>query len=279
MVSTGTETLVALGMAATSGTDTGVEYVEGDFRFPIKYGYSLSGIDPEGSLVHCHHPHQELVWLREEDIYRVPANVSPTRAALLSNMETVLNAIWDAGDPFESDIVVCGFGNLGALLANTLRLWKGVKPIIVEVDVARRSHAISLGFSTVDPIESRVPCKLIFDTSGCERGLQFCIDTAELDGTVVTLSWFGRRTVTLKLGENFHRNRVRLISSQVSNIPSHLSASITKLKRKEIAAELLTDISYDYLIADPVPFEKAPDLFKALRDGVTSSKPIWILEY
>lgn len=279
MISIGTERLVATGGAAPASRDTGLAYTQGDFGLPIKYGYSLVGHTADGALVHCLHPHQSTAYVRPQHLYALPAGFDPKRAALLSNMETVLNAIWDAGTDLPASVTICGFGNVGALLANTLRLHRSIDATIVETNPWRRKQAQSMGFECCAPENNLDSTAVIFHSSGTQDGLQYCLDSVALNGTVVELSWYGTEPVSLHLGGNFHWNRVRLVSSQVSSIPPTVSDNIDHKKRKDIAAELLSDTSYDALITKLIPFNESPAFFERLRSDSRGDGLIWLIEY
>jgi threonine dehydrogenase-like Zn-dependent dehydrogenase len=251
----------------------------GDFGLPIKYGYSLVGHAADGALVHCLHPHQSTAYALAEDLYILPAGIDPKRAALLSNMEAVLNAIWDAGTDLPASVMICGFGNIGALLANTLRLHANIDAIIIETEQWRRKQARSMDFECCAPENNLDSSSVIFHTSGTQDGLQFCLDSVAVDGTVVELSWYGTKAVSLQLGGNFHWNRVRLLSTQVSSIPPSVRAKIDYKKRNDIAAELLSDNSYDALITQLIPFDESPSFFDGLRSAVPNDGLIWLIEY
>ncbi|MDH3613216.1 MAG: zinc-binding alcohol dehydrogenase [Gammaproteobacteria bacterium] len=279
MVSTGTERLVATGRAALAGAALDAPYVEGDFGFPIKYGYSLVGRDYSGNIVHCLHPHQSVAYVHADDLYTLPESVSPRRAALLSNMETVVMATWDVRLDDHQDVMLCGFGNIGALLANTLRLDKQLSPVIVETDKWRRDKAGALGFEAIAPEQYSGTHARIIDSSCSAAGLQFCIDHCAPDGIIVELSWYGVDPLNVNLGGAFHRNRVQLLSSQVSTIPAHLQGRETSASRKDIASDLLADASFDELITNEVAFADSPAFFDALRDGRQGDGLIWLITY
>ena len=279
MISTGTERLVALGQAAAPGQPLDAPYASGDYGFPIKYGYSLVGDDDSGRLVHCLHPHQDIAFVQARDLFQVPATVPPRRAALLSNMVTVLNAAWDADIEPGMDVLLCGFGNIGALLANTLRLQHALQPVVVETDAWRRDKARELGFEACAPGDLGTSFARVVHSTCTEAGLQYCIDRAAPDGIVVELSWYGTAPVTIELGGAFHRNRVTIRSSQVTTIPPAVRATVTQETRKQAAAELLTDESFDALITNEISFRDSPAFFAALRAGRHGDGLIWMIRY
>src|SRR5262245_65604132 len=95
----------------------------GDFPFPVKYGYINVGRvesgprDLVGQTVFTLHPHQNLFTVAADAIVPVPKNVPPARAVLAANMETSLNALWDAAPGPADRIAVVGAGVVGALVA------------------------------------------------------------------------------------------------------------------------------------------------------------------
>lgn len=283
MVSTGTERLVASGQLDGSFQDKmQVQHQQGDFTLPIKYGYSLVGYTPQRRLVHLMHPHQNIAFASAEQLFEVPADVSPQAATLISNMETVVNALWDAELFFSASamqqqrVAIVGFGNIGALLAVTLRKCLGVAPIIVEADDWRSQKAMALGFEVSR--DSDTNFNLLFHSTGQEVGLQWCLNNAQTEGVIVDLSWYGSQALHLELGREFHYQRLRLVSSQVSQIPGHKSQE-SYLTRKQYCAQLLADPIYLQLISHVIPFTEAPEFFMQLRHRQLPDGLIWLLAY
>src|SRR5262249_15613186 len=102
-ISRGTEALVAAGRVPESEyARMRAPFMDGDFPFPVKYGYSTVGqveAGPDhlrGRTVFALHPHQTLFDLHADAAAPVPPDVPSARAVLAANMETALNAIWDA---------------------------------------------------------------------------------------------------------------------------------------------------------------------------------------
>ena len=103
-ISRGTERLVAAG-AVPPGEYTRMRapHQEGDFPFPVKYGYAAVGVVEAGpdALLGRHvfslYPHQSRFHVSAEAVVSLPDDVPAARAVLAANAETALNAIWDAG--------------------------------------------------------------------------------------------------------------------------------------------------------------------------------------
>lgn len=268
MVSLGTERLVATGQVpASTWPYMEVPYQDGDFSFPIKYGYSLVARVEKGPIqllgkeVHLMHPHQDICIVAEEAVFPLPGDVPPARATLASNMETAVNAIWDARLKPGSRVLIVGFGMIGALLAGCLRKEPGREFFVLETDPRRKKLAESLGLKC---LSEENQFDIVFHTSATASGLQSAIDLAGFEGKVIELSWYGERSVELNLGASFHHQRKVIQSSQVSHIPTHVPEMDFR-KRKEIVFEILQDAWFDGLLEEAIPFEKLPDFFGKLR--------------
>jgi len=102
-ISRGTEALVLGGRVPESEFDRmRAPFMAGQFPYPVKYGYAAvgrveSGADAlRGKTVFSLHPHQSAFNIPASAAIEVPASVPPLRAVLAANMETALNAVWDA---------------------------------------------------------------------------------------------------------------------------------------------------------------------------------------
>jgi len=247
-----------------------VPYMEGDFSFPVKYGYSLVGrvvesddADLTGRTVHLLHPHQDALVARNEDLFVVDASIPAARATLASNLETAVTAVWDSGVTLGQRCLVVGFGIIGSLVARLLSRLPGVKPVVVDSDASQRALAAELGFVAppAGDVEGEFDCA--FHASGSGAGLQRCLDRVGFEGRVLELSWYGTRTVQLELGGSFHRDRKAVIASQVSTIPSHLRGRWTYRRRKELVFELLRDPAFDRHITETLAFTDLPNYYQS----------------
>ena len=283
LVSTGTERLVAMGNVPISLHSTmKVPYQEGNFTFPIKYGYSLVGRVTHGpaewrnTLVHILHPHQDVCTVRPADLFPVPEAVPPLRATLASNLETALTALWDANVAVGDRVLVVGFGMIGALVARLLQMMPAVSLLIHETDTERAAVAQRMGFTLAslpkDDFDTAFHC------SSSETGLQTSIESVGFEGKVIELSWYGTRSVSVHLGGSFHQQRKQLISSQVSSLPAHRRARWNFQRRKEVVFELLKSDRFDQHITETVSFEHLPSLFDRIRQGDRSALG-WGVEY
>ena len=284
MISTGTERLVATNRVPSNMHEImAVPHMEGSFDFPVKYGYSVVGEvttkgDFFGKNVHVMHPHQSEFNVDEKNVFVLPDGLSPKKAALISNMETIINAIWDGEVSKGDSILIAGFGNIGSLLAMTLTNHFGVEVTVFEKNDWRRKKAEAIGFKTTERPKDNY-YKIAFDTTAASGGLQTCIEAVAEEGVVVNLSWYGNKKVELNLGGSFHYGRKKIISSQVSKIPFSKRKEWDYLKRKQWAAELLMKYPYEQLITHKIPFENSPDFFNKLRQNQQGNGLIWLIKY
>lgn len=274
MVSSGTERLVAKGLVPRALNESmQVPGQEGNFNFPIKYGYSLVGkvINDDhplsGKNVHLLHPHQDFCYVDPSRVAVIPEGIPPLRATLASNLETAINAVWDGGATVGDKILIVGFGIIGALVAEVLRNLPGVEIWVLEKKTSRIKMAKNLGWNTLEDT-TVADFDLTFHTTGHQEGLQSCIDHLAFGGKVVELSWYGEKNIQLQLGGTFHSQRKQIISSQVGRLPLNKRDRWDFARRKALVFKLLQVTNYDRLITTLIPFADAPDFFNKLRDGI-----------
>lgn len=275
LISMGTEKLVACGKVPSEiYLQMKVPFMQGDFSFPLTYGYSVVGkiIDgPEKYLnatIQMLHPHQSYIYAATDKFSVLPPEVPAKRATLASNLETIVNAIWDSEVSLGDKILVVGFGLIGALLCQVLKGMPGVEIQVMEADQHRANLATILGHKNIRNPTDQVPMfDVAFNTSSNESGLQACIDAVGYEGRIVELSWYGNQAVNMSLGSNFHHMRKRIISSQVSSIPSIKTNRWDFDRRKALVLQLLKDPGYDQLITQEIEFESAPSFFDNLRNN------------
>ena len=262
-ISRGTESLVFGGKIPPSeATRMRGPAQEGDFPFPVKYGYSAVGQVREGSLngqlVFALHPHQDHFRLPEDNLYALPDGVPPERAVLAANMETALNILWDSEATAGDHIAVVGAGVVGSLVAYLAARLPGAKVAIVDSNLSRRRVAEEFSCQFSGPEEAPHDCDVVIHTSGTEAGLVSSLGMAGQDATVVEASWHGDRLVSLPLGADFHSKRLRLQSSQVGALPPSRTPRWNNSRRLSTAIDLLADSSLDVLISGESEFANLP---------------------
>ncbi|HUQ60480.1 zinc-binding alcohol dehydrogenase [Lentzea sp.] len=270
-VSRGTETLVHRGgVPENQYAVMRAPFQEGDFPWPVKYGYLNVGVvehGPErlrGRTVFCLYPHQTRYVVPESSVTVVPDAVPAARAVLAGTVETAVNAVWDARPLIGDRIAVVGGGMVGSSIAAVLATFPGARVELVDADPARESTARALGVGFALPDNALDGCDLVFHASATEPGLTTALNLLAPEGRVVELSWYGDRKIAVPLGEFFHSKRLTIRSSQVGTVgrPDRSYA-----ERMALALDLLADSRFDALVTGHSAFEELPDVLPKLADG------------
>lgn len=277
-ISRGTEALIFGGKVPRSEFERmRAPFMAGDFPFPVKYGYATvgrveSGADRlRGKTVFALHPHQSVFNIAASAIVELPDALPPQRAVLAANMETALNAVWDAAPGPSDRIAIVGAGVVGSLVAYLCGHLPGADVTLVDIKPGRAELAKALGVGFSGPADAKGDCDLVVHASGSPEGLCTAIELAGEEATVLELSWYGDTAVTAMLGGSFHSRRLRLVSSQVGRIaPSH-RPRWTHSRRLAAALGLLGDSRLDALLAPVVSFQ---DLAKRLPEILDAKSSI-----
>ncbi len=269
-ISRGTEGLVFRGEVPPSEYQRmRAPFQSGEFPAPVKYGYISVGAvtvgsDPlRGSLVYCLYPHQDLYQVPAHAVTPLPAGLPPERAVLAANLETAVNGLWDAAPRLGDRISVIGAGTLGCLVAWLAARMPGCAVELVDTNPRRAKIAAALGAVFRTPETAAGDADLVVHASGNPVGLTTALGLAGFEATVLELSWFGAKAVSLPLGEAFHQRRLRLVSSQVGSVATAQRPRWDYRRRLTLALALLAEPAaavLDALITDEAPFAELPQV-------------------
>jgi len=273
-ISRGTEALVFAGrVPATERDRMRAPHQEGDFPGPVKYGYLSVGVVEQGPAelvgrtVFCLHPHQTSYVVPAAAVVPVPDGVPAERAVLAGTVETAVNALWDAAPLVGDRVAVVGAGMVGCCVARLLVGIPGVRVTLVDTEPDRAKAAAGLGVDFAEPADAPDDCDLVVHTSATEAGLRRSLELLGPEGTVLDLSWYGDRQVTLPLGEAFHSSRLTIRSSQVGAVAAARRGSRSHRDRLTLALELLRDPAYDALLTGTSPFDELPEVMATVAAG------------
>ncbi|GAA2278253.1 dehydrogenase [Streptomyces ruber] len=273
-VSRGTETLVFRGGVPVSQYGSmRAPFQEGDFPGPVKYGYLSVGVVEEGPeelagrTVFCLYPHQTRYVVPASAVTVVPESVPAGRAVLAGTVETAVNALWDAAPLIGDRIAVVGGGMVGCSVAALLGRFPGVRVQLVDADPARAEVARALGVDFALPADALGERDLVVHASATERGLARSLELLAPEGTVIELSWYGDRRVSLPLGEAFHSRRLTVRSSQVGTVSPAGRPGRTYADRLALALDLLADPALDALVTGECAFGELPGVMPRLVSG------------
>lgn len=275
-ISRGTETLVFSGQVPESQRQAmRCPFQEGDFPGPVKYGYSAAGVVEAGPAplagqrVFALHPHQDWFDVPADAVVPVPAAVPMERAVLAANMETALNALWDAGIGPGDRVCVIGGGVVGLLCGTLAARIPGTEVLLADPDPAKAAPAARLGIPFVPRIDGLQDADfdIIIHASGNPDGLAAALGLAGCESLIVELSWFGDQAVCLPLGEAFHSRRLTLRSSQVGQVAPSRRPRWSHRRRLAKALALLDDPRLDALISGESAFADLPQVMADLAGG------------
>lgn len=266
-ISRGTERLVFEGRVPVSENERmATPGQEGEFSFPVKYGYCAVGQVLEGEHagreVFSLHPHQNS--FRSQVLHLLPAGLPAERAVLAANMETALNILWDSGASAGDRIGIIGAGVIGALVGYLAARLPGTEVTLIDLNSKRAGLAKTLGCDFATPDGAPAGCDVVIHTSASGEGLQLALTIAGQEARIVEASWFGTEDVHINLGGPFHSGRLQITASQVGKLPSAKLPRWDSSRRMQVALKLLADPTLDVLISGESRFEEVAETYGAI---------------
>ncbi len=272
--------------------DKNITTLSQEFRYPLKYGYTSIGRVVETGpavsndwldrMVFCFHPHESHYVAQPDQLIPVPADIVPADAVFLPNMESAVNFLMDGRPVIGEAVVVFGQGVVGLLAAAQLAMLPLSCLVTLDKWPLRRKKSLEVGAHfTWDPaapdlqdelaavLESRAGEKnsdLIYELSGNPEALNQAIGIAGFGSRIVIGSWYGTRKATLDLGAGFHRNRIRIISSQVSTLAPEFCGRWSKNRRLNVAWEMIRRLKPADFITHRFDLLRAKEAYELLDE-------------
>jgi threonine dehydrogenase-like Zn-dependent dehydrogenase len=243
----------------------------------VDVGAGAASMPPPGpgDRVFVFAPHATHHVVERASLWPVPRDVTADDAALFATLETALAVTHDAAPLVGERVVVVGQGVVG--LACTALLAHTGPAVLVTVDrlALRRQWSLRLGATHgAAPGDRAVQrdalgpagADLVVEASGDPAGLDLALDLAGPEGRVVVASWYGTQEARLALGTAFHRKRLRVISSQVSQVAPALRGRWDKQRRRDAVATWAPRLGLGRLITHRLPLDRAPDAYRLLDE-------------
>ncbi len=269
-ISPGTEMLVYRGqLPPEMQADDTIAALQEKFVYPMQYGYACVGVVVRGGderrqewvgrRVFAFQPHQRFFVCRPQEVIPIPTQVADEDALFFPNLETAVNLVQDAAPVLGERGVVFGLGVVGLLTALLLDQFPLSALTLVEPITLRQHKAQELGLTQVVSPQSALPEDFDFavEVSGAGAALQQAIQQVGFAGRVIVGSWFGSKPVSLDLGSRFHRQRIQLISSQVSTLSPCLVSRWDKTRRAGVVWQQIEKLQPRRLITHRFPVEEA----------------------
>ncbi len=300
-ISAGTEMLLYRGQLE-QGTrlDTTISSLGGSFAHPFKYGYATVGEVVAagegvscawvGKRVFCFHSHESEFTIPLSEAVAIPPGVSDEDALFLPSMETALSLVMDAAPLVGENVVVLGQGVIGLLTTSVLARMPLTNLVTADRYPLRRERSMEMGADhCLDPsvdvsrfLEAsgltEVKADLVFELSGEPAALEYATHLTGMEGRIVVGSWYGNKEMRTCLGGDFHRNRLRIISSQVSRIDGSLSGRWSKSRRLGVAWKLIGMVRPARLVTHRFKISNAASAYRFLDEGGRAAIQI-LLDY
>ncbi|MFG1952031.1 zinc-binding alcohol dehydrogenase [Micromonospora sp. NPDC048830] len=207
----------------------------------------------------------------------VPDGLDPVAATFARVGAVALNAVLAADIHLGEVVAVFGQGVLGLLTTRLVQL-SGATAVAVDTLPARLTKAREFGAeATVNAAEEAVAAELrrltdgrgadvAIEISGSYRALHEAIRSVTVDGRVVSSGFYQGEGAGLRLGDEFHHNRVRLVSSQISGVPPQLAGrwDQARLNHTFLQLALAGRIDPVGLVTHVIGVEQAAEAFQML---------------
>ena len=312
-ISAGTELLVYRDQTPDGlPADETLDALDGDLSYPLQYGYAASGVvsevgadvDPDwvGRSVFSFVPHQTSFRTTPDSVVALPPGTTPAVGSLLPSVETATNIVLDAAPRLGERVVVFGAGVIGLCVTRLLAAFPLESLVVVDPVERRRALAASFGADrTTTPAalgddadaglggpgaaldaagsDARLrDADLAVELSGQPSALDDALGVVGYDARIVVGSWYGTKRDPIGLGGRFHRDRIDIVSSQVSTISPELRGRWDRDRRMDAALERLDRVPADELITHRIPFERAAEAYELLDSAADDTVQV-ILEY
>ena len=262
--------------------------------YPMRLGYEWVGVVRQagesvralevGDLVHLALPHRETQTVTIDDDPRapwtvLPRHVDPERAALLQSVTIALQAIHDARLKLGDAVAVFGLGAFGLLAVQLARLSGAAWVAGVDPVARRRELAHHFGADIViDPsaCDAGREIKLAADRRGVDVAIEFsgsyaalhaAMRCVRLAATVVAAGFYSEGADDdLRLGEEWHHNRLTLVGSMSGWDAPHRDAGWDRRRLRATALDLLERgrLETDALVTHRVPFARAAEAYELI---------------
>ena len=229
-----------------------------------------------GQKVFSFSPHQEESVLPMDSIVLLPSQIKLESMTLIANMETAISIVADLQARIGESIGIVGGGIVGQLCTQILSRIPGIQVHVIEPQSYRAQFLPEDAFwhQTLDSCATKFDA--LVEVSGKPEALETAFAHCKNDGRLIAGSWFGDQPTQVKLNTDFHKRRLRLFSSQVSNIPAHQRDSLPKAKRLKLAIDFIRKFRLEELISHSIPFHSISRAYDMIQDPSASFNHIVI---
>ncbi len=220
----------------------------------------------------------------------LPRGVPAELGSFVRVGSVALNAVLATQCGIGSTVVVLGQGVIG-LLATAFAVRSGCRVIAVDGIDGRRRQALRYGAAKVlapeDDVAHRVRAltanrgaDAVIELSGSYAALHEATRIAGPEAKVVAAGFYQGPADALRLGEEFHHNRVSIIPSQIGAVASHLLPRWTRERLTDAVVAELTGPGPDVLalVSHRYPVQQVAEAFELLDQRPTEALQV-LLEF
>jgi 2-desacetyl-2-hydroxyethyl bacteriochlorophyllide A dehydrogenase len=221
----------------------------------------------------------------------LPDGVDPLAATFARVGAVALNAVLAADVHVTETVAVFGQGVIG-LLASRLAVLSGAEVAAVDTLGRRLKHAEQYGARILlNPTTTDCAAELrrltgnrgvdvAIEVSGSYRALHEAIRSVAVGGRAVAAGFYQGDAAGLRLGEEFHHNRVQIVSSQIGGVPLNLATRWDPDRLHEAFLGLMATGAVDPLglVTHVLPVREAPAAYDLLHQRPEDALQI-VLEF
>jgi 2-desacetyl-2-hydroxyethyl bacteriochlorophyllide A dehydrogenase len=206
--------------------------------------------------------------------HRLPANLDPLVGTFARVGAVALSAVLASSARIGETAVVFGQGVIG-LLATQLLVAHGVEVFAVDMVPHRLEFAQKFGAIPLSATEGDLAVTVrdltqgrcadhVIELTGAYPALHQAIRVAGVDGTVVAAGFYQGPATALALGEEFHHNRVTIVSSQIGSLPPALRDRWSRERLHETVIKLCAAGRLDPmpLVTHVLPARRAAEAYE-----------------
>ncbi|MFI6080252.1 zinc-binding alcohol dehydrogenase [Streptomyces sp. NPDC051217] len=223
--------------------------------------------------------------------HTLPEGLEPLAGAFARVGAIAYNAVLAADIHVGEDVAVFGQGVIG-LLTTRLAQLNGARVTAVDALDGRLATARAHGASRTlnarnDAVAESIReatdgrgADVAIEISGAYPALHEALRSVTVGGRVVASGFYQGDGAGLRLGDEFHHNRVQLISSQIGGVPPQLAGrwTVDRLQRTFLALVADGRVDVASLVSHVVPAAEAADAYALLDERPADALQI-VLEF
>jgi 2-desacetyl-2-hydroxyethyl bacteriochlorophyllide A dehydrogenase len=223
--------------------------------------------------------------------HRLPDGLSPLAGAFARVGAIAYNAVLACDLHLGEDLAIFGQGVIG-LLTTRLAQLSGARVTAVDALASRLDKAVQYGASQTlnadtDAVAERIRAAtgghgadIAIEISGAYPALHEALRSVTAGGRVVAAGFYQGDGAGLRLGDEFHHNRVQLICSQIGGVPSALAGRWTVERLQQTFLRLVSDghVDVNSLVSHVVPVADAASAYVLLDERPADALQI-VLEF